>query len=215
MKIPFSTDEFLNVFENYNRSVWPIQIVFYLLALSSIVLIFMRSKHSSTIAMYLLAFFWLWMGLFYHIIHFSGINPAAYLFGAVFLLQGILILYFGAIRKTIQLAFTLNMPGILALVFLAYALFFYPLIGYGMGHVYPRAPTFGVPCPTVIFTFGMLLLSVNRIPWYMIIIPLLWSLVGFSAAINLSIQEDYGLVIAGLVAIVILPFYRTKNRVKI
>ena len=33
---------------------------------------------------------------------------------------------------------------------------------------------------------------------YLILIPLLWSLVGLSAAINLRITEDFGLVIAGV-----------------
>ena len=61
-----------------------------------------------------------------------------------------------------------------------------------------------------IFTFGILLYSVHRIPWYIIIIPLLWSIVGFSAAMNLGIQEDYGLVIAGLLSAAILLFGKPK-----
>jgi hypothetical protein len=38
----------------------------------------------------------------------------------------------------------------------------------------------------------------EKIPWYRIIIPFLWSLIGFSAALQLSIYEDFGLVFAGL-----------------
>ena len=42
------------------------------------------------------------------------------------------------------------------------------------GHVYPAAPMFGVtPCPLVIFTFGMLLLSRERAPWPLLVIPAL------------------------------------------
>ncbi|WP_414541485.1 DUF6064 family protein [Nostoc sp. CCY0012] len=28
----------------------------------------------------------------------------------------------------------------------------YPLIGYALGRIFPTSPTFGVPCPTTIFT---------------------------------------------------------------
>jgi hypothetical protein len=145
MKIPFSVDEFLNVFERYNLSLWPIQIFFYILALIAVTVIFKRNNNSSQIVMYILAFFWAWMGVVYHIIYFSSINKAAYLFGTIFLLQSFFFLYFGVIEKKIQLEFNLNLSGIIALVFLAYSLILYPLIGHFMGHIYPRTPTFGVP----------------------------------------------------------------------
>lgn len=212
MKIPFSVDEFLNVFESYNQSLWPIQILFYILALVAIAAIFKRSNNSSQIAMSVLAFFWGWMGLVYHIIYFSAINKAAYVFGTAFLLQSFIFLYVGVIKKKIKLAINRDLSGIVALVFLVYSLVLYPILGYVMGHTYPRTPTFGVPCPTTIFTFGILLYSVNRIPWYLIIVPLLWSIVGFSAAINLSVKEDFGLVVAGIVTAVLLLFYKPKNQ---
>lgn len=212
MKIPFSVDEFLNVFESYNQSLWPIQILFYILALVAIAAIFKRSNNSSQIAMSVLAFFWGWMGLVYHMIYFSAINKAAYVFGTAFLLQSFIFLYVGVIKKKIKLAFNPDLSGIVALVFLVYSLVLYPILGHVVGHTYPRTPTFGVPCPTTIFTFGILLYSVNRIPWYLIIVPLLWSIVGFSAAINLSVKEDFGLVVAGIVAAVLLLIYKPKNQ---
>jgi hypothetical protein len=84
-------------------------------------------------------------------------------------------------------------------VFIALALIVYPILGALTGHAYPRAPLFGVaPCPTAIFTFGILLWARNRVGIYLLIIPFLWSLVGFTAALKLGIREDFGLLIAGL-----------------
>jgi hypothetical protein len=41
----------------------------------------------------------------------------------------------------------------------------YPLLGIRFGHSYPRAPLFGVaPCPTTIFTFGLLLWATRSVP---------------------------------------------------
>lgn len=210
MKIPFSVDDFLSVFESYNVSIWPIQIIFYVLALIAIAVMVKGSNNSSQIVMSILAFFWGWMGVVYHIVFFSAINKAAYIFGAVFLLQTFIFLYVGVIKKKIQLEFNLSPSGIVALILLTYSLVVYPLLGHAMGHIFPRTPTFGVPCPTTIFTFGILLYSVNRIPWYLLVIPFLWSIVGFSAALNLSMKEDFGLVIAAALSAFLL--YRNPKR---
>jgi len=210
MKIPFTIEEFFNVFEDYNRSLWPGQIFLYILALTAVALVVKGSHNSGRFVMSILTFFWVWMGFVYHIIFFSSINKAAYLFGTTFLIQGLIFLYYGVIKETIQLKFTRDFPGIVALALFIYSLVLYPFIGHTMGHVYPRSPSFGVPCPTTIFTFGLLLYSTHRVPWYVILIPLLWSVVGFSAAVNLSVKEDFGLVIAGVLSSVILIFSKTK-----
>lgn len=212
MKLPFSVDEFFKVFESYNLSVWPIQFLFYILAVAAVALIYRRSNKASEIVWSILGFFWGWMGLVYHIIFFSSINKAAYFFGATFLVQGFLFLYFGVVKKSIRLTFTLDPAGILALVFIVYALILYPILGYLMGHTYPRTPTLGVPCPTTIFTFGLLLYATNRIPWYLVMVPLLWSIISFSAAVNLSVKEDFGLVVAGAVSALVLLRYKPTSK---
>jgi hypothetical protein len=67
--------------------------------------------------------------------------------------------------------------------FHAYALLAYPAIGLWLGHAYPALPLFGVtPCPVTIFTFGCLLFSNTPVPWSVFAIPVLWSLIGGSAA---------------------------------
>lgn len=211
MKLPFTLEEFLRVFEEYNLSVWPTQLLFYALAIVSIISIFKWKTQSDRIVYSILAFFWFWMGIVYHLIYFSRINKAAYVFGAVFIAQGIVFLYFGFIKKRTQFKFNPDFSGIIGIVMILYALIIYPVLGYALGHVFPRTPTFGAPCPTTIFTFGILLFSINRISWYMLIIPFLWSLIGFSAAISLSVKEDFGLVIAGVTTTIILLFLKPKQ----
>lgn len=38
--------------------------------------------------------------------------------------------------------------GMTGSLLMLYAMMIYPALGYFLGHVYPKAPTFGVPCPT-------------------------------------------------------------------
>jgi hypothetical protein len=92
------------------------------------------------------------------------------------------------------------------------ALVAYPLLGWLAGHGWPRAAAFGVaPAPTVIFTFGMLLLLEGRAPLYLAVIPLLWSLAAGSAAVvRLGILEDSSVLLAGVVGFGLLLWKRRQ-----
>src|SRR5690606_7702918 len=83
----------------------------------------------------------------------------------------------------------------------AYALLGYPLLGAALGHRFPAAPTFGLPCPTTLFTVGLLAFLARPYPAYVLAVPLLWSAVGTSAAFGLGMYEDLGLIAAGLLAV--------------
>jgi hypothetical protein len=59
-----------------------------------------------------------------------------------------------------------------------------------------RVPTFALPCPTTIFTAGVLLLASP--PWRpLAIVPIMWSVIGGSAAFLLGVRADYALPVAG------------------
>jgi hypothetical protein len=207
--MPFTIKEFLEVMAQYNNAVWPMQLLLLLLAIVALALAFTHVKFKNKIINGILAFLWTWMGVVYHIAFFSSINKAALLFGGIFIIQGFIFAYFGAIRNDkLQYHFNWNFAVILGLLFLLYALIIYPILADAFGHTYPSMPTFGLPCPTTIFTFGILLFAAKRIPWYTFVIPFLWSLIGFSAAFNLNITEDYGLVFAGVVGTAVLLFNR-------
>lgn len=207
MKVPFSAEQFFEVFKAYNTSVFPMQIVLLVLSLFSIYLLIYPTNRTSKIINAILSFYWLWMGIVYHLIYFSQINPAAYLFGGVFILQGLLFLYLGVFKNTLTYKYQSNWYGIAALALFVYALLIYPLLGYYFGHAYPSSPTFGLPCPTTIFTFGILLFT-NRCPITIIIIPFIWSILGLSAVSNFGVIEDGGLIIAGLITSILLLLRR-------
>jgi hypothetical protein len=204
MKLPFSVEEFMSVFETYNVSVWPAQLVLYALALVALLCFYRNVSFTSQVVFGILSFFWAWTGLVYHIGFFSSINPLAYIFGALFVVQSLIFLYFGVIRDKVTLTPRPDLRTIVGFVLVFYALIVYPVIGFATGRIYPKSPTFGTPCPTTIFTFGILLFSVKRMPFFFLLIPLLWSLVGFSAAISLGVVEDLGLIAFGVVATALL-----------
>ena len=204
MNLPFTVEQFLDVFGIYNQAVWPMQIFLYVFALIAIVLAIKKFNNSGRIISIILALFWLWMGIVYHLVYFTAINKAAYFFGILFIIQGLIFLYAGGINSKLSFKYHTHIYSIFGSIFIIYALIIYPILGHQLGHVYPRTPTFGLPCPTTIFTFGLLLWTDKRIQKYVIIIPLLWSIIGFGAALGMGIYQDYGLLVAGILGTILI-----------
>ena len=206
--LPFTTEAFFGVFETYNQTIWPLQIVLNVLALT-IVFWAMRPAQSNRIISGILAVLWLWMGTVYHLVFFTQINKAAYVFSLLFIIQGIVLFLAGVVSGKLSFRVGGGKYSVVGGVFIFYALLIYPILGHFLGHTYPRMPTFGAPCPTTIFTFGMLLWTSRRVPFYVILVPLIWSLIGFSAAIMLGVLEDTGLLVAGIAGTALILW---KNR---
>ncbi len=210
MDLPFTTEQFLEVFRAYNTAIWPAQIGAYLLGLLAVGHVIWKKGTSDRVVIRILAIFWLWIGVLYHLIFFSTINQAAVLFGSVFIVQAVLFLVVDVSRRELDIGFGWDAYRIVGTILIVYALAGYPLVGAALDHGYPYAPMFGVaPCPTTIFTFGILLWARRRVPGWLLVIPLLWSLLSAAAALKLGIREDAGLLIAGMVG---TPMILYRNR---
>lgn len=122
MALPFTDDEFLAVFASYNEAVWPAQLVLTLVGLTAVMLALRGGSASSRIASGLLASMWGWMGLAYHWAFFSAINPAAYLFGLLFVIQALGLLWWGSVRGKLKFHPAADAFGIAGALVLAYAL---------------------------------------------------------------------------------------------
>ena len=202
--LPFSTDVFFYLFEQYNRAIWPAQPIAHALGLLALAAAFKPFAGSSHLIVALLALAWLWNGIAYHLLHFTQINFWAYGFAALFIVQGLLLAW-TALRGRIELRFVSDVFGWTGLAFALFALLGYPLIGWLAGHGWPRAPMFGVaPCPTTIFTWALLLMSAPRTPVRLMIIPLVWSLIGGTAAYFLGVLEDLALPLTAVIAVAML-----------
>jgi hypothetical protein len=197
--MPFTTEQFLLIFEKYNQAIFPMQFVLTLVGIVAVGLAVSRKPFANKTISGLVGFLWLWAGIIYHLIFFTEISPPAYIFGALFVFQGWLFLYEGVVKNSLSFRASQKFHGILGAIFITYALVIYPLIGYALGRTFPASPTFGTPCQTTIFTFGLLLWTDKKVPSSLLIVPVLWSIVGTSAALSFGIKEDFGLLIAGTI----------------
>lgn len=210
MNTPFTTEQFFEVFRNYNLSVFPVQFIFYILALLVIYFIFKQTSSADKIISTVLSLLWLWMGIVYHLLFFTEINKAAYIFGFLFIIQGIIFFISGVLRNDLSFKFTPDKFGFIGAWIIFYALIVYPVLGYILEHRFPDSPTFGLPCPTVIFTFGVLMFTNKKCPFVILIIPFIWSIIGFTAVFNFGIIEDTGLLISGITSLLMI-LNKNKN----
>ena len=214
--LPFTYDQFLGVFEVYNTAIWPVQLIAYIVGIFIIYLVIKEERRSETFLNGLLGLFWLWTGIVYHIVFFAEINPAAYIFGALFILQGGAFFVAGLTGNKLRYGLAKDIYSVTGVIFILYSIIIYPLLGYSLGHIYPQSPVFGVaPCPTTIFTFGILLQAKAKVPVWLFVIPGLWALIGFSAAFQLGIYEDIGLIVAGILGVGMMVFKNYKSKFKI
>ena len=199
MPLPFTRGEFVELFAAYNAATWPLAGLTAALGALVVVLLVFRPERSGRTISASLAFFWLLTGAGYHLLFFTSINDAAWLFGMFFLLASFVFLLEGVIRRRIHFGRVCGLRAWMAAGLAGYALVIYPLLGLLLTHPYPYTPLFGTaPCPTTIFTLAVLLLARHPRPWLLAAVPLGWALIGGSAAILLEVPADLGLFAAGL-----------------
>lgn len=194
----FTIDDLLLVFERLNLAVWPLQIIAYILGLMAVFFAIKQTKYSMKIILAILSFFWLWIGIVFCLIYWVPSYQYAYGFGVLCIIQGILFLI-SAFKPNLPDYPRSKLHATVGILFILYAMAAYPLIGYFLGHVYPKSLPFGlVPCPTTIFTFGLFLLIPKKFPRYYLVVPFIVAFVGL-LAIYKGVYEDIGLFFSGLI----------------
>lgn len=213
MNLPFTVDEFMQVFAAYNAAIGPAPIILALGGLAALVLTLTALPWRHRAISLLLGLLWAWTGIVYHIGFFATLNRPAYGFGALFIAGAAAFLWTGTVRNRMRFEPTTGARGIIGALLMLYGLAIYPLLGLLFGHTYPEMPTFGAPCPTTLFSIGLLFWLARPIPRHVLVAPILWSGIGGTAAFSLGVPEDYGLMVAGGAALILVIVDTVRRRV--
>jgi hypothetical protein len=208
MQLPFTRDQFFDLFVAYNGALWPALVALWTASVVASVLLLSSRRPPDRWISALLAAHWAWSAFAYHVAFFTRINPAAWIFAALFLLQAALFFWLGVVQGHLSFAPWRNAWASVAWVLIVYSLV-YPGINAVQHSSVSSIPAFGVPCPTTIFTAGVLMLATPR-SWRLSIVPVMWSVIGGSAANLLGVRADYALPIAGF-ALVIFSMQRSTT----
>jgi hypothetical protein len=207
--LPFTLDDLLRVFETYNQAIWPMQVIAYVLGVVAVLLVVRKTAFSSRAVFGILGFLWLFSAGFF-IFALAPIYTPAHIFGALFIVQAAIFLRC-AIAPQVTFAIASDAFTVVGLLFIAFAMIGYPVLGFFIGHQFPRSPPFGLtPCPLSVFTFGLLLLTDSRVPKRILAIPFLYALGGI-LPVSIGVLEDLAMLLAGVVGTAMI-LYRDGQR---
>lgn len=204
MVLPFTSDQFFGVFAAYNEAVWPAQLFLLALAVLALVLVAFPRTWSGRAISAILAFLWAWLALAYHLAFFASINPLAYVFAAASAAGALAFVWEGVVRRNLRFQLARSARAAVGVTLIVFALLIYPAWSAYSDHRYPAMPTFGLPCPTTLFTLGLLAFLVPPYPRSALVVPVLWCLVGAQAALLLGVWQDLGLLVAAAVGAVLI-----------
>ncbi|MFW6223163.1 MAG: DUF6064 family protein [Bacteroidota bacterium] len=199
---------------NYNAMIFPIQFLFLFLFIISILFLHSKSDYKDQMIIDVLGFTWIWAGFVYYILSFAIVNRfAAYAFGAVFILQGIFF-FVELTRKKLQFSLKRSLQGYIAYFFIVYGLIIYPAVSLFYVDSFNETISLTLPGPTVIITFGFLMLTTPNFPRYLLILPSVWSVMGVGLALNYGFYQYYLVLLAAIVANVYLMRRRNEGGFK-
>lgn len=211
MLLPFTRDQFVADFADYNEAMWLARLVAPLIGAGIAAQVLQPSRAGDRLIGAGLALMWLWTGVAYHAVHFSRINPLAWIFALLFVAQGLLLLRSALQPDRLVFGFEMGPSAWLGWALVTYAIVGYPLVGFMAGQRMAELPAFGItPCPVTLFTLGLLLLTTAPVPRALLVIPWLWSLIGGSAAVLLSMPQDWALALG----LVVVPWILVRDRTR-
>lgn len=208
--VPYSGEVLSALLEDYNRAIWPAQVVASLLAIALTWIGVRGAASGGRLVAAGLAVAWAWTGAVFHLMYFATINFAASTFAAAFVVQAALLLWTGTVRGGLTLGLSATTPARAGLGLVAYAVIGSPLLAATAGDGWESARVVGLtPGPTAVFTLGILLLSARRAPVHLAVIPVLWSLFAGWTAWHIGVAED---LVLPLLAITATATILWKNR---
>jgi hypothetical protein len=196
------------VFGHGNAAIWPMQLVWYASAAAMVGLAFWPRRLASQLICLLAAANFVWVGFVYFgVIDSSmgvldGVINLAWLWAAIFILEAILFVVAGIVRRDLVFAPRWNLSSVLGALFMLYALVAYPIIEMLGGQPLSASPLFGfAPCVTVFFTFGLLLWAQPPAPKYLLLFPLAWALEAAPGNIAMGHVADFPLILVGVITV--------------
>jgi len=172
--MPFTTEQFFDLFTRYNTAIWPAQIAALLAGLVILVLILRRPSWNGRVIALILAAAFLGPAWGYFLTRHAFINWVATYYGYAFLAQAVLLLLVGGLGGRWTFRTEMSRRRCIGLALFLFALLLQPLLGLFAGRPVSQAEVFGVmPDPTAVAALG-LVLAADRMRWLLLLVPVLW-----------------------------------------
>jgi hypothetical protein len=182
----------------YNAAVWPAPLAAILLGLLALWPVLRPRRGGDRLLAAFLAAAWLWSGLVFQFLFMAPIDFVAPLFGLLFLIEGLLIAWFGLLRPKLAFRFHGNAEGFAGLGLTLFGLVGVPLLALALGRSPEALPILALtPTPTAIYSFGLLLLAVSSLSpgraLALLTVPWIWAF--WSAVLAWMLHDLLGLLV--------------------
>jgi Family of unknown function (DUF6064) len=200
----FSPRTYYRMFELYHDEVWPIHVVVLASLVVIAVLLRREEEWSGRVIAAVLAAWWLWVAVAFHLERYATVNWAARYFAALFVIQGLLLLWQGVVRARLQFELSAQRTAYAAVGLLLVAFALEPVAGVIAGRTWRQVELFGVtPDPTAIATLAFLAMSTPRPNRALVVLPIVWCAIGGATLWALGSPEAWVVLLAGLAGLVL------------
>lgn len=212
----FSPRVYWRMFELHNEAPWPLHVVTFLFGLAMLAWAIRPSAWGSRAASAGLAVAWVWVAWSFLWNRYSSINWTVDYIVPAFVLEGVLLLWFGAVKGRLSLTPNWAVRRFVGFFLLLYALLLHPMVPLLAGRPIQSAEVFGLtPDPTAIATLGVITMAgQGPAAWLLLLVPLAWCLVSSTTLLTMGAPEGFvPLIAAGLAfaARIIAPLsFRTE-----
>lgn len=174
----FSPRVYSRLFELYNASVWPAQILSLALGVAMVLMLLRPVRGGGRLIPVILGVQWLWIAWAFFFERYAAINWAAIYIAPAFALEGALLIAAGVAGPGLRFVRRGGRGFAAGLVLFTAALVLYPLIAPLLQRPWAAAEIFGIaPDPTAVATLAILALAAGRLRVGLMVIPVLWCVV--------------------------------------
>ena len=186
----FSPRTYYRMIERHNEALWPAQLLTVALGLGILGALRSPSAQQGRIIAGILATLWLWVAWAFLLQRYATINWAIKYVVPLFVLEALLLVWWGVVRRKLTFAVGPGASGRLGVALLVVGLLLYPALAAISGRPWNQAEVFGIaPDPTVIATVGLLLLTSSRLRWGLLPVPLVWCGIAVATLRAMSAQS--------------------------
>lgn len=207
----FSPRVYYRLFEFYNRSCWPVAVISIALGVGILWLLLRPRPAGHRMIPVILGALWIWIAWAFFAERYASINWGAAYVAPVFALQGVALMWAGAVRGKLKFGPPHAFPDAAALALFCFGVIGYPLVAVVMGRSWLAAEIFGLaPDPTALATLALLALAHGGVRWPLLIIPFVWCL---ATGLTLWTMEagDFFIAPIGAVSAVAIAVIRARR----
>ena len=174
----FSPRTYYRMLEQHNQAIWPAQLAALALGVAMLRLLRKTGLRQGRVISGILGLLWVWVAWAFLWRKYAAINWAAAYIAPAFVLEGLMLLWWGVLRSQLGFRFTRSTGGLIGGGLAVVGLLLYPLLAPLAGRPLQQSEMFGLfPDPTAVASVGLLLLTASRLRWALLIIPLMWTVI--------------------------------------